>query len=233
MTGARPEIPLPEPSHHRAEPSWLEPYPDVLLDGIADRMPGPEARYEIRESVSLAFLAALQRLPPKQRAVLVLRDVLGFRAAEVAGILRTTENAVTGALKRARRGLDDELPGPGPESAPLPDSPRERRIVAGFVRAFDAGDVDAIVALLTDDAWLNAADVRRGVRHLRHGRRLRGCRRPHVGRRPHRRRRGAPCPGWTRPAADPVCRTLASLEISTSGVAVSVHAAKGRSQCRR
>ncbi|GGK84168.1 RNA polymerase sigma factor [Planomonospora parontospora subsp. parontospora] len=150
----RPEIPLPEPSHHRAEPSWLEPYPDVLLDGIADRVPGPEARYEIRESVSLAFLAALQRLPPKQRAVLVLRDVLGFRAAEVADILRTTENAVTGALKRARRGLDDELPGPGPESAPLPESPRERRIVADFVRAFEAGDVDAIVALLTDDAWL-------------------------------------------------------------------------------
>jgi RNA polymerase sigma-70 factor (ECF subfamily) len=150
----RPETPLPEPSHRRAEPSWLEPYPDVLLDEIADRVPGPEARYEVRESVSLAFLAALQRLPPRQRAVLVLRDVLGFRAAETADILDTTENAVTSALKRARGVLDHGLPGPGPEGAPLPDSPRERRIVDGFVHAFEAGDVDAIVALLTDDAWL-------------------------------------------------------------------------------
>ncbi|MFG2004568.1 sigma-70 family RNA polymerase sigma factor [Spirillospora sp. NPDC048911] len=150
--GYRPEVPLPEPSHRRAEPSWLEPYPDVLLDDIVDEMPGPEARYEARESVSLAFLAALQQLPPRQRAVLVLRDVLGFRAAEVAAILDTTENAVTSALKRARGTLADELP--ERDGAPLPDSPRERRIVDDFARAFQAGDVDAVVALLTDDAWL-------------------------------------------------------------------------------
>ncbi|MBB5955942.1 RNA polymerase sigma-70 factor (ECF subfamily) [Saccharothrix tamanrassetensis] len=150
----RPEVPLPEPSHRRAEPSWLEPYPDVLLDGIADHVPGPEARYEVKESVSLAFLAALQQLPPRQRAVLVLRDVLGFRAAEVADILDTTENAVTSALKRARGALAQELPGPDRESAPLPDSPQERRIVDEFTRAFEAGDVDAIVAVLTDDASL-------------------------------------------------------------------------------
>jgi RNA polymerase sigma-70 factor (TIGR02960 family) len=142
----RPEVPLPEPSHRRAEPSWLEPYPDVLLD----ETPGPEARYELRESVSLAFVAALQELPPRQRVVLVLRDVLGFRAAEVARILDTTEDAVTNALKRARRAL----PGPAAERAPLPNSPGERRIVDDFVRAFEAGDVDAVVALLTDDAWL-------------------------------------------------------------------------------
>ncbi|WP_049558257.1 sigma-70 family RNA polymerase sigma factor [Nonomuraea sp. SBT364] len=148
----RPEVPLPEPSHHRAEPSWLEPYPDMLLDEIADQVPGPEARYELRESVSLAFLAALQQLPPRQRAVLVLRDVLGFRAGEVAGILDTTENAVAMALKRARAALARELP--GREGAPLPNSPRERRLVDAFARAFEAGDVDAIVALLTDDAWL-------------------------------------------------------------------------------
>jgi RNA polymerase sigma-70 factor (ECF subfamily) len=148
--GYRPEVPLPEPSRRRAEPSWLEPYPDVLLDEITDDTPGPEARYELRESVSLAFLAALQELPPRQRVVLVLRDVLGFRAAEVARMLDATEDAVTNALKRARRGM----PGPGGHGAPLPSSPQERRIVTDFVRAFEAGDVDAVVALLTDDAWL-------------------------------------------------------------------------------
>jgi RNA polymerase sigma-70 factor (TIGR02960 family) len=150
----RPEVPLPEPTHRRAEPSWLEPFPDLLLDQIADQAPGPEARYEVRESVSLAFLAALQQLPARQRAVLVLRDVLGFRAAEVAGILETSEDAVTSALKRARGTLADELPGPDWKSAPLPDSPQERRIVADFVSAFESGDVDAIVAMLTNDAWL-------------------------------------------------------------------------------
>jgi hypothetical protein len=104
--------------------------------------------------VSLAFLAALQQLPPRQRVVLVLRDVLGFRAGEVANMLDTTENAVTSALNRARRALADELPGPDRESAPLPNSPQERRIVDEFSRAFEAGDVDAIVAMLTDDVWL-------------------------------------------------------------------------------
>ncbi|MEU4764623.1 sigma-70 family RNA polymerase sigma factor [Actinosynnema sp. NPDC023794] len=150
----RPEVPLPEPSHRRAAPSWLEPYPDSLLDGIADHAPGPETRYEISESVSLAFLTALQQLPPKQRAVLVLRDVLGFRAAEVATILDTSENAVTSAVKRARGALARELPNPDRESAPLPNSPRERRIVDDFTRAFQAGDVDAVVDLLTNDARL-------------------------------------------------------------------------------
>jgi RNA polymerase sigma-70 factor (ECF subfamily) len=150
----QPEVPLPEPSRRRAQPSWLEPYPDVLLNEIADSAPGPEARYEVRESVSLAFLTALQALPPRQRAILVLRDVLGFRAAEVATMLGTTENAVASALSRARGALARELPGPDRESAPLPDSPQERRVVDGFLRAFEAGDVDAIVAMLTNDAWL-------------------------------------------------------------------------------
>lgn len=148
----RPGVTMPEPSRRRAEPSWLEPYPDVLLDGIADDVPGPEARYEVRESVSLAFLTALHELPPKQRAVLVLRDVLGFRAAEVAGMLDVTENAVTSALKRARATLAGELP--GTQLPPLPNSPRERRIVDAFARAFQAGDVDAVVELLTLDARL-------------------------------------------------------------------------------
>ena len=149
---SRSEVPLPEPSRRRDEPSWLEPFPEVLLDELPDAMPGPESRYEVRESVSLAFLAALQQLPPRQRAVLVLRDVLGFRAAEVARMLDTTESSVTNALKRARGTLKRELP--DRESAPAPNSPRERQIVHEFVKAFESGDVDAIVAMLTDDAWL-------------------------------------------------------------------------------
>jgi RNA polymerase sigma-70 factor (ECF subfamily) len=157
--GDHQEVPMPEPSQRRAEPSWLEPYPDVLLDEIADRLPGPEARYEARESVSLAFVASLQRLPPRQRVVLVLRDVLGFRAAEVADMLDTTVTAVASSLKRARAALADELPGPGRDSVPLPDSPQERRIVADFSRAFEDGNVDAIVAMLTDDAWLTMPPI--------------------------------------------------------------------------
>jgi RNA polymerase sigma-70 factor (ECF subfamily) len=147
---------LPEPTRERAEPLWLEPYPDALLDGLPDREPGPEARYEMRESVSLAFLAALQQLPARQRAVLVLREVLGFRASEVAEMLAASESAVTSALKRARATLAAAgLPGgAGGESAPLPGSARERRILDGFVRAFEHGDVDAVVAMLTDDVWL-------------------------------------------------------------------------------
>ncbi|MEV0646172.1 sigma-70 family RNA polymerase sigma factor [Phytomonospora sp. NPDC050363] len=149
----RPEVPLPEPSHRHAEPSWLQPYPDALLEGIVDRAPGPEARYEARESVSLAFLAVLQELPPRQRAVLVLRDVLGFRAAEVAAMLDTTENAVTSALRRARAALAG-APRLNAEAPPRPDSPQERRIVDDFTRAFQTGDVDAVVAMLTEDARL-------------------------------------------------------------------------------
>lgn len=150
----RAEVPWPEPQRRLAEPSRLEPYPDVLLDGLPDRAPGPEARYEAREAVSLAFLTALQQLPARQRAVLVLRDVLGFRAAETAAMLGASESAVTSALKRARAGLDAQVAGAGREEAPLPGSARERRILDGMARAFETGDVDAIVALLTDDAWL-------------------------------------------------------------------------------
>jgi RNA polymerase sigma-70 factor (TIGR02960 family) len=146
-----PEVTLPEPTH-RGDPSWLEPYPDLLLDDLPDRAPGPEARYETKESVSLAFLVALQHLPPRQRAVLVLRDVLGFRAAEVATMLDTTESSVTSALKRARATLAGRLP--NRDQAPLPGSARERRIVEDFSAAFEQGNVDAILALLTDDVSL-------------------------------------------------------------------------------
>ena len=135
-------------------PSWLEPYPDVLLDGLPDCTPGPEARYGTTESVSLAFLAALQCLPPRQRAVLILRDVLGFPAAEVAGMLGSTEHSVAVELSLARGTLAGRLPGADRERAPLPHSARERKIAGEFARAFQRGDVPAILALLTDDVWL-------------------------------------------------------------------------------
>jgi RNA polymerase sigma-70 factor (TIGR02960 family) len=142
----------PTPSR-LAEPIWLEPYPDVLIEGIADEAPGPEARYEHREAVALAFVAGLQHLSPQQRAVLVLRDVLSFRSAEVAEILDTSEAAVNSLLRRARIALESRLPA-GRERAPLPRSPREREVVGQFAQAIEDGDVDAVVALLTDDAWL-------------------------------------------------------------------------------
>jgi RNA polymerase sigma-70 factor (TIGR02960 family) len=142
---------LPEPTH-RGEPLWLEPYPDALLEGVPDRTAGPDARYEAAEAVGLAFLTALQHLPPLQRAVLVLRDVLGFRAAEVAEMLGTSEAAVKSALQRARGTVDAQLPAGQRERAPFPSSARERAVVARFVDAFAAGDVQGVVALLTDDA---------------------------------------------------------------------------------
>ena len=143
----------PEPTR-RPDPVWLEPYPDVLLEGIADRSPGPEARYEARESIELAFIAALQGMPPRQRAALVLRDVLGFRTAEIAEILDTGEGSVKGALQRARAALEERLPATDRESAPRPSSPRERRLVGRFADAVQSGDVDEVVSLLTDDALL-------------------------------------------------------------------------------
>ncbi len=143
----------PEPTR-RVEPMWLEPYPDVLLEGLVDTAPGPEARYETRESVGLAFVAALQRLPPRQRAALVLRDVLGFHRAEVAEILGSSEASVKGALQRARATLDERLPPGGRERAPLPDSARERELVGRFAAAVERGDTECVVSLLTDDALL-------------------------------------------------------------------------------
>ena len=143
--------PPPEPTR-RTEPIWLEPYPDVLLEDIPDRSPGPAARYEAREAVELAFISALQNMPPRQRAALVLRDVLGFRTAEVAEMLDTGEASVKGALQRARATLDARPP--AADRAPRPNSARERRLVGRFANAVQSGEVDDVVALLTDDALL-------------------------------------------------------------------------------
>ncbi|MGH3294374.1 MAG: sigma-70 family RNA polymerase sigma factor [Trebonia sp.] len=147
------KVPLPAPTRS-GEPLWLEPYPDVLLDDLPDGNPGPEARYEARESVSLAFITALQHLPPRQRAAMVLRDVLGFRAAETAAILGCTLDAANNLLRRARATIAGQLPPGGRDQAPLPGSAREQQVTARFADAFERGDVAAVVALLTDDAWL-------------------------------------------------------------------------------
>jgi len=144
--------PAPEPSR-MGEVVWLQPYPDPLLDGLPDQAPGPEARYESREAVSLAFVRAVQLLPPNQRAVLLLRDVLGYRASEAAQLLGLTEDAVNGALKRARATLDAAR---SPDRLPPPPGggPQERALVDRFVNAFTGDDVDALLALMTDDAWV-------------------------------------------------------------------------------
>jgi len=135
-----------------AEPIWLQPYPDVLIEGVPDRAPGPEARYEAREATMLAFVVGLQHLPPRQRAVLVLRDVLGFRAAEVADMLEISEASANSALQRARAAFEARLPALDRERAPLPRSPRERELVGRFAEAFERGDIDRLVDLLTEDA---------------------------------------------------------------------------------
>ncbi|WP_405137270.1 RNA polymerase subunit sigma-70 [Nocardia sp. NBC_01388] len=123
--------------------SWLEPYPDSLLD--------PEQRYQSRESVELAFITALQQLPPRQTAVLVLRDVLDFGGSEVAEMLGTSTTAVKAALQRARETLDL---GHARTDPPDPGSDIERELTRRFAAAYTARDVDGVVALLTDDAWL-------------------------------------------------------------------------------
>ncbi|MFF0764684.1 sigma-70 family RNA polymerase sigma factor [Streptomyces sp. NPDC003737] len=146
-----PAVPAPEPSR-LGEVTWLQPYPDLLLDNLPDQTPGPEGRYESREAVSLAFITAVQLLPPNQRAVLLMRDVLGYHAAEAADLLGLTESAVTSALKRARATLQATPKGDRP--ALPPDSPAERALTDRFVAAFTDHDVAALIALMTDDVWV-------------------------------------------------------------------------------
>jgi RNA polymerase sigma-70 factor (ECF subfamily) len=150
-----PNVERPEPTG-LGEVVWLEPFPDALLPGAAGAPPGPEATYEQTESVSLAFVTALQVLPPRQLAVLVLRDVLGFHAAEVADMLDSTVESVNGALKRARASVQRrQLPAAGHEPPPAPGSPEEGALVAKFARAWESADLDALVALLTDDVFMS------------------------------------------------------------------------------
>ncbi len=144
---------MPEPTRY-GDAIWLQPYPDVLLEGIPDQAPGPEARYEAKEAIALAFIVGLQHLPPQQRAVLVLRDVLGFRTAEVAETLDTSEASVNSLLRRGRAAFESRLPARERDRAPLPNSKLERDIVGRFAEAIETGDTDAVVALLTGDAWL-------------------------------------------------------------------------------
>jgi len=154
-----PQIVPPEPTR-LGEIVWLEPFPDLALEGAIDAPLGPEARYEQSESISLAFVTALQALPPRQVAVLILRDVLGFHASEVADMLDSTVESVNSALKRARVGLQrrrrsmiDRQP------APAVDSRSEDAIVAKFVSAYESADLDALVALLTEDVFISMPPI--------------------------------------------------------------------------
>jgi RNA polymerase sigma-70 factor (ECF subfamily) len=159
-----PEVTLPEPSGAGDAPPWLEPYPDVLLDHLVDERPGPEARYETTEAISLAFITALQLLPPRQRAALVLRDVLGYHAVEVAQMLDTTQEGVSSALKRARATVDNHLAdtgggrgsgssggGGGGRPARQADTAAEHRLVARLTDALERADLDALIGLLVND----------------------------------------------------------------------------------
>jgi RNA polymerase sigma-70 factor, ECF subfamily len=142
------------PGQPLVEAVWLEPFPDERL-GVSDGSAAPEARYELRESVELAFIAALQHLPARQRAVLILREVLGFSAREVAGTLETTTASVNSALQRARAAVSERLPERSQQATlrALGDDGL-REVVERYVDAWERRDVEAVVAMLAEDAAL-------------------------------------------------------------------------------
>jgi RNA polymerase sigma-70 factor (ECF subfamily) len=142
----------PEPSG-TGEVFWLQPYPDSMLEGLPDEAPGPEAVVESQEAISLAFVTALQLLPPNQRAVLLLRDVLGYSGRDAADLLDLTEDAVASALKRARASVRAASAAGAPRTA-VPSSADERELLDRFVAAFTSGDIDGLLALFTDDVWV-------------------------------------------------------------------------------
>jgi RNA polymerase sigma-70 factor (TIGR02960 family) len=147
-----PGLTLPAPSR-LGEVLWLEPYPDAFLKGLPDSTHGPEARYEAREAMSLAFITAVQLLPPRQRAVLILRDVLGFPARDAARMLESTEESVTSALKRARATMQDHQEA-SEDPAPPAGSATEQELVAQLTRAYEMADIDELITLLTEDVLL-------------------------------------------------------------------------------
>ena len=152
MDHGPPAAPGADPGAPLEASVWIEPYPDGEV-GIGDGPLSPEARYERRESVELAFIAALQHLPPRGRAVLILREVLGFSARETAEALDSTTASVNSALQRARKAIDERLPAASQQATlrALGDD-GVRDLVERFIDAFERADVDAIVALLADDA---------------------------------------------------------------------------------
>jgi RNA polymerase sigma-70 factor (TIGR02960 family) len=152
--GVSRQHPRPPPEPLDVEPIRLEPCPDALLEGLPATTPGPDPRYEGRESMSLPFVAGLQRLPPLERATVVLRDVLGFTAAEVADILDTSEGSISIAIERARSALESLLPEQGGEPAPPPGSESERELMRRFAEAFEARDLERLAAVLTDGVQL-------------------------------------------------------------------------------
>ena len=151
-TPPKPPFQPPDPIR-RDEITWLQPYPDTLLDGIADAAPGPEARYSQTEAIELAFVAGLQRMPPRQAATVLLRVVLGFGTDEVAAMLKTSQTAVKGTLQRGRAALETARE---TRDRPLqPRSAEERDLARRFADAYVSADLDGVLTLLTDDAWLS------------------------------------------------------------------------------
>jgi len=142
----------PEPTQHD-EIRWLQPYPDTLLEGIADKAPGPEARYSQTEAIQLAFVVGLQRMPPRQAATVLLRDVLGFDTQEVAAMLKTSQTAIKGTLQRGRAALQSSSA--TTERRPPSQSAKERELARRFANAYVAADIDGVLTLLTDDSWLS------------------------------------------------------------------------------
>ncbi len=226
-----PEATLPEPAGAGDAPPWLEPYPDVLLDHLVDQRPGPEARYESTEAISLAFITALQLLPPRQRAALVLRDVLGYHAAEAAQMLDATQESVQSALKRARATVDNHLAGSGSTGsgsgtssirpARQPDTAAEHRLVARLTDALERADLDALIGLLAADVRLSMPPAMLEYRGIESARRLLAA----VTFRPGRTYRALPTRANGQPAfgmylADPhasVYRAYTLLVITTAG----------------
>ena len=162
---ARRAVPAPSSAPAGSGPSvtampWVQPYPDSLLDEVPADLPGPEAVAVSRETMSLAFLATLQLLPPRQRAVLVLRDVVGWPAAEVAGLLDMSVPAVNSALQRARGTLRDRWPGGRLDWAPAAEpDPEQRRLLQRFIAAHEQADPEALIAVLRHDVRLAISQV--------------------------------------------------------------------------